>query len=61
MAHEIIQKPSANAKLTVNGETVELNDFVQNFISQTLIGMVSSLQGVGNIGTIELKVSKNGK
>ena len=61
MAHEINQKPSANAKLIVNGETVALNDFIQNFISQTLIGMVKSLRGVGDIETIELKVTKNGK
>ncbi len=55
------QKPAANAELTVNGEKVELNNFVQGFISQTLIGMVKSLRGVGSIETIELKISKNAK
>ena len=53
------QKPAANAELTVNGEKVKLNNFVQGFISQTLIGMVKSLRGVGDIETIELKISKN--
>ena len=53
------QKPSANAELAVNGEKVKLNNFVQGFISQTLIGMVKSLRGIGDIETIELKISKN--
>ena len=59
MAHDTSLKPSANAELAVNGEKIVLNDFVQGFISQTLIGMVKSLQGVGDIETIELKISKN--
>ncbi len=59
MVRDTNQKPSANAELTVNGEKVDLNNFVQGFISQTLIGMVKSLQGVGDIETIELKISKN--
>ncbi len=61
MVHDANQKPAANAELTVNGEKVELNNFVQGFISQTLIGMVKSLRGVGSIETIELKISKNAK
>ena len=43
MVHDANQKSAANAELAVNGEKVELNDFVQGFISQTLIGMVKSL------------------
>ncbi len=53
------RKSAANAELTVNGEKVDLNNFVQGFISQTLIGMVKSLRGVGDIETIELKISKD--
>lgn len=52
------QKPEAKAELTVNGKKIELNDFVQGFISQTLMGMAKSLRGVDNIETIELKISK---
>jgi len=33
--------------------------FVENFISQTAIGMVKSLQGVGDIETFDLRISKN--
>ena len=52
------QISAANADLTINGEKIELNTFVEGFISQTLIGMVKSLRGVDNIETIELKISK---
>ena len=59
MVRDANQKPSANAELAVSGEKVDLNNFVQGFISQTLIGMVKSLRGVGDIETIELKISKD--
>ena len=56
MACESNQKPVPNADLTINGEKVELNSFVENFISQTVIGMVKSLKGVSDIETIYLKI-----
>jgi hypothetical protein len=52
------QKSVARVELKVNGKETELNNFVENFISQTVIGMVSSLQGVGDIKTIDLQISK---
>ena len=52
------QKSSISAELIVNGHIVDLNNFVQGFISQTLIGMVKSLRGVNDIEVIELKISK---
>lgn len=55
------QKSTANTDLKVNGEKIELNDFVENFISQTVIGMVKALRGIGDIETIDLKVSKKTK
>ncbi len=58
MVCEANQKPAVNVDLTINGEKVDLNNFVQGFISETVIGMVRSLRGVGDIETIELKVSK---
>ncbi len=51
------QKSQNNVQLTINGGEVELNDFVRNFISQTILGMVKPLKGVENIETIELKIS----
>lgn len=35
--------------------------FVENFISQTVISMVKSLQGVGDIKTFDLRPSKKSK
>jgi hypothetical protein len=55
------QKSVTNADLTVNGKKIELSSFVENFISQTVIGMVKSLRGVDNIETIDLKISKKAK
>ncbi|MBW8040673.1 MAG: hypothetical protein FVQ85_11800 [Planctomycetes bacterium] len=52
------QKPTVKAELKVNGSEIELNNFVEKFISQTVIGMVKSLRGVGDVETVSLKVSK---
>ncbi len=51
------QKPIVRAELKVNGNEIKLNNFVENFISQTVIGMVKSLRGVSDVETISLKVS----
>ncbi|HIJ67273.1 MAG TPA: hypothetical protein HPP87_12520 [Planctomycetes bacterium] len=56
MARESNQESSARVELEINGEEVELNDFVGNFISQTVIGMVKSLRGVGEVETIRLEI-----
>ncbi len=61
MTCESNQKSNTNADLTVNGKKIELNSFVESFISQTVIGMVKSLRGVGDIETIDLKISKKTK
>ncbi|MHC4693309.1 MAG: hypothetical protein ACYS67_11260 [Planctomycetota bacterium] len=58
MACDSNQERKLNAELKINGGIIELNNFVENFISQAVIGMVTSLRGVGNIETIDLKISK---
>ncbi len=58
MACEPDQKLTALVELKVNGKEIELNNFVKNFICQTMIGMVKSLRGVNDIEAIELKVSR---
>jgi len=50
------QKPAAQVELKINGKETELNNFVENFIAQTVMGMVKSLRGVSDIETIDLKV-----
>ncbi|RKY07531.1 MAG: hypothetical protein DRP66_06545 [Planctomycetota bacterium] len=47
-----------SVELEVNGETVELNPFVQGFITQTLKGMISSLRGVAKPEAITLKITR---
>ncbi len=55
------QKPVAKVRLEVNGEPIELNSFAQNIISQTVIGMVRSLRGVGAVEKVSLSVETGGK
>ncbi len=55
------QEPIVGAELRINGGEIELNNFVENFISQAVIGMVTSLRGVGKIETIDLKICKKAK
>ena len=61
MVCETNQKPKARTELKVNGKEIELNSFVQNFFSQTVIGMVKSLRGVDDIETVSLSVRVSGK
>ncbi len=61
MVCEADQKPAAQVELKVNGKEIELNNFVENFIAQTVIGMVRSLRGVSDIDTVNLQVSKKAK
>jgi hypothetical protein len=52
---------SFSAELEVNGQKIKLNTFVETFISQAIIGMLKSLQGVDIVETIDLKISKRTK
>jgi hypothetical protein len=60
-ACEANQEPTAHVELMINGEQIELNDFVRNFITHTVIGMVKSLRGVGQVQTISLDISRKAK
>jgi hypothetical protein len=59
MADGANPESTIRAELLVNGGKVELNDFVQSFIGQAVIGMVRSLRGVGSIREIRLEISKS--
>lgn len=59
MTCESNQERTAKVQLKVNGEEIELNDFVENFIAESVIGMVKSLRGVGKIDAIDLSIAKN--
>ena len=49
------------AEVKVNGQKIDLNRFVESFISQSVIGMLKSLRGVDVVETIDLKISKEAK
>jgi len=42
------------AELAINGVSSELNPFVEEFLTRTVVGAVSSLRGAENIRDLEL-------
>ena len=58
MVCERDQEPILKTKLTVNGQKIELNNFVQNFMGGAIVGMLTSLRGVGDIQSVSLEISK---
>jgi len=58
MACEANQEATFGAELIVNGQKIELNPFVTNFISEAVLGMIKPLRGVNNVETVELKISR---
>ncbi len=55
---ETSQESIFRVELRINDEKIELNSFVEGIISQTIIGMVKPLRGVGEVETLNIKVSK---
>ncbi|MBM4025104.1 MAG: hypothetical protein FJ280_06790 [Planctomycetes bacterium] len=53
------REPTIRTELQVNGRKVDLNDFVQRFLGQAVIGMVQSLRGVEEVQTIRLEISRS--
>ncbi len=58
MVCEQDQGPTLKTDLTVNGQKIELNNFVQSFMGRAIIGMLASLRGVGDIQSVSLEISK---
>ena len=58
MACERDQKPALKTELKVNGQEIELNNFVQDFMGLAVIGMIKSLNGVTDAQTVTLSISK---
>lgn len=46
------------AELAVNKVSVELNPFVEEFLTRTVVGAVSSLRGAKNIRNLELYLER---
>jgi hypothetical protein len=51
-------KKSLKAELTVNSVSVKLNPFVEEFLTRTVVGAVSSLRGAENIQNLELYLER---
>ena len=46
-----------NVTLTIDGKDIVIKEFVQNFIAGSIIGMITTLQGVpGNFKSMEIKI-----
>lgn len=58
MTHDSNNQPGFQVNLTVNECEIELNDFVQSFLSRTVLGMLKSLRGVGDVQSANLMISK---
>jgi hypothetical protein len=58
MVCERDQEPILQTELTVNGQKIESNNFVQSFMGGAIIGMLASLRGVGDIQSVSLEISK---
>ena len=46
-------------ELEINNVSVELNPFVEEFLTRTVVGAVSSLKGAGNIQGLELYLERD--
>ena len=44
------------AALEVNGEPIDLNPFIEQFVARTTAGAVSALRGAENIESLELAI-----
>jgi hypothetical protein len=49
---------SLKAELAVNGVSVKLNPFVEEFLTRTVVGAVSSLRGAEDIRDLELYLGR---
>jgi hypothetical protein len=50
--------PDVVVKLTINGDDVKLNGFVQGFFANAVLGMTKSLKNIGDVETLTLEISK---
>ena len=48
----------SDLKIKVNGKNVPLSEFPEEFIKNTLFGMLKTLKGVEKIETFEIKYEK---
>ncbi len=54
----LLEQTKEDVDLVVNGSLVPLNMFVKNFLIRTLIGMVSSLKGTGEVRSLQVSLRR---
>ena len=47
----------SEVKLTVNGSDIPLSEFPEQFIENTILGMIKSLKGVNEIKTVTITLT----
>ncbi len=47
-----------DVKLSINGDSVKLNGFVQGLVANAVLGMLKSLKEVGEIESLCLEITK---
>ena len=52
------QKKDQNIQIKINGKKIPLTEFPEEIITNTIIGMLSSLKGVNEINNIEINIKK---
>lgn len=57
--NQIIGKRGEETKLYINGEAVPLNRFTQDMFASALLGMASTLKGVGQVDNLEISIRKH--
>ena len=47
-----------DVKLSINGDSVKINGFVQGFVANGVLGMLKSLKEIGDIENLKLEITK---
>jgi len=55
---KIILQAKGDTSLFVNGKQIFIKQFIKDVISRTLIAMVSTLKGVGEIKSVDISIRK---
>ncbi len=58
MACETNAQSQGRVELKVNGESIELNSFVEAMFKETILGMLRPLRGVGDIQSVNLEIAR---
>ncbi len=57
----LAKKQKAAATITVNGNYLPAKGFIQDFVANTIVGMISSLKGVERLESVQIAVRLHGE